>query len=57
MKDRLHRGFKVSKFAFAGDNLEDSVQYEKIENHSRLFALLRTRACRRLKKQLAQRLL
>lgn len=57
MKDRLHRGFKVSKFAFSGDNLEDALQHEQIENRFRLFALLRSRACRRLRKQLSNRMI
>lgn len=56
MKDRLHRGFKVSQFLFIGDNLQDEEDAEDLGRRFGLFELLRKRACRRLHRQLARHL-
>ncbi|XP_063705734.1 calcium uptake protein 3, mitochondrial isoform X2 [Culicoides brevitarsis] len=56
MKDRLHRGFKVSNYLFTGDRLQDDFDDELLESKFRLFALLRSRACRRLRRDLARHL-
>lgn len=56
MKDRLHRGFKVSNFLFTGDRLQDHYDDEIMADKFRLFSLLRARACRRLRKELTRHL-
>lgn len=56
MKDRLHRGFKVSNYLFTGDRLQDDFDDERLAAKFRLFSLLRSRACRRLRRDLARHL-